>query len=423
MIGLISINHKTASLSRREQFALGEEEAVQLISQWQGEQGLLGGFVLSTCNRLEIYYEAPNQVTPELESTLIRSLYRFKRIRHSGDESIFTTLHHTEAIRHLFRLACGLESMVLGETQILGQLKEAYRRATTHEQSTAVISRLCHRAFETAKKVRSEYLLSATPISAGTAAVDYLRQRIANFSEQSVLILGAGQMAEVIAHRLQELQHPMVSIYNRTRERAIAFAEKHQIPSVYSDDHLPQALTTSPITFVATSSLTPIITEELLVHIPQGERYFFDMAVPRNVDPSLDEVPHLHLYTIDDLRSQQYLSGEELHQHEEIRSYIQSMVQDFLQWCDAAEVRQTIGLIQQVSHQLLDKELSALPHDLSEEERKLISHWDEHLRTTYTTAIVSALRELSETTGLKTYSKTLLQLFTHIQGKLPSHDS
>ena len=313
--------------------------------------------------------------------------------------------------------------MVLGETQILGQLKEAYRRATTHEQSTAVISRLCHRAFETAKKVRSEYLLSATPISAGTAAVDYLRQRIANFSEQPVLILGAGQMAEVIAHRLQELQHPMVSIYNRTRERAIAFAEKHQIPSVYSDDHLPQALTTSPITFVATSSLTPIITEELLVHIPQGERYFFDMAVPRNVDPSLDEVPHLHLYTIDDLRSQQYLSGEELHQHEEIRSYIQSMVQDFLQWCDAAEVRQTIGLIQQVSHQLLDKELSALPHDLSEEERKLISHWDEHLRTTYTTAIVSALRELSETTGLKTYSKTLLQLFTHIQGKLPSHGS
>ena len=150
MIGLISINHKTASLSRREQFALGEEEAVQLISQWQGEQGLLGGFVLSTCNRLEIYYEAPNQVTQELESTLIRSLYRFKRIRHSGDESIFTTLHHTEAIRHLFRLACGLESMVLGETQILGQLKEAYRRATTHEQSTAVISRLCHRAFETA---------------------------------------------------------------------------------------------------------------------------------------------------------------------------------------------------------------------------------------------------------------------------------
>jgi len=313
--------------------------------------------------------------------------------------------------------------MVLGETQILGQLKEAYRRATAHEQSTAVISRLCHRAFETAKKVRSEYLLSATPISAGTAAVDYLRQRIANFSEQPVLILGAGQMAEVIAHRLQELQHPMVSIYNRTRERAIAFAEKHQIPSVYSDDHLPQALTTSPITFVATSSLTPIITEELLVHIPQGERYFFDMAVPRNVDPSLDEVPHLHLYTIDDLRSQQYLSGEEIHQREEIRSYIQSMVQDFLQWCDAAEVRQTIGLIQQVSHQLLDKELSALPHDLSEEERKLISHWDEHLRTTYTTAIVSALRELSETTGLKTYSKTLLQLFTHIQGKLPSHDS
>ena len=94
MIGLISINHKTASLSRREQFALGDEEAVQLITQWKEELSLLGGFVLSTCNRLEIYYEAPQQVTSELEGALIRSLYRFKRIRHSGDESIFTTPQH-----------------------------------------------------------------------------------------------------------------------------------------------------------------------------------------------------------------------------------------------------------------------------------------------------------------------------------------
>ena len=99
------------------------------------------------------------------------------------------------------------------------------------------------------------------------------------------------------------------------------------------------------------------------------------------------------------------------------------MVEDFLQWCDAAEVRQTIALIQQVSHQLLGKELAALPHDLSEEARRLISQWDEHLRITYTTAIVSSLRELSETTGQKTYSKVLFQLFSHIQSKLPSHDA
>ena len=147
------------------------------------------------------------------------------------------------------------------------------------------------------------------------------------------------------------------------------------------------------------------------------------MAVPRNVDPSLDELPQLHLYTIDDLRGQQYLSGKELHQQKEIHAYIQSMIEDFLQWCDAAEVRQTIGLIQQVSHQILGKELAALPHDLSEEARTLISQWDEHLRITYTTAIVSSLRELSEATEQKTYSKVLFQLFSHIQSKLPSHDS
>ena len=114
MIGLISINHKTASLSRREQFALCEEEAVQLIDLWKSEEGLLGGLVLSTCNRLEIYYEAPSHITSEQETRLIRSLYRFKKVRHLGDETLYETRHHQEAIKHLFRLACGLESMVIG---------------------------------------------------------------------------------------------------------------------------------------------------------------------------------------------------------------------------------------------------------------------------------------------------------------------
>lgn len=423
MIGLISINHKTASLSRREQFALCEEEAVQLIDLWKSEEGLLGGLVLSTCNRLEIYYEAPSGITSEQETRLIRSLYRFKKVRHLGDESIFETRQHQEAIKHLFRLACGLESMVLGETQILGQLKEAFRRATSHSQSTSVLSRLCHKAFETAKKVRSEYLLSATPISAGAAAVDYLHHNASDFLQQPVLILGAGQMAEAIAQRLQELQHPEVSVYNRTGSRAELFATKHHIAQVFSEDTLSEALRSATIIFVATSSLTPIITEEVVPHTPLETRHFFDMAVPRNVDPSLEELPSIRLYTIDDLRSQQYLSKEKTHQDEEIQSYLQVMTQDFIAWCDAAEVREVIGLVQQVSHQLLKKELANLPHELTERERELVTRWDEHLRTTYTTAIVSSLRELSEETGLKIYSEATLQLFSHIQSKLPQHDA
>jgi len=99
------------------------------------------------------------------------------------------------------------------------------------------------------------------------------------------------------------------------------------------------------------------------------------------------------------------------------------MTQDFIAWCDAAEVREVIGLVQQVSHQLLQKELAHLPHELTERERELVTRWDEHLRTTYTTAIVSSLRELSEETGLKIYSEATLQLFSHIQSKLPQHDA
>ena len=115
-------------------------------------------------------------------------------------------------------------------------------------------------------------------------------------------------MAEAIAQRLQELQHPEVSVYNRTGSRAELFATKHHIAQVFSEDRLSEALRSATIIFVATSSLTPIITEEVVPHTPLETRHFFDMAVPRNVDPSLEELPSIRLYTIDDLRGQQYLS-------------------------------------------------------------------------------------------------------------------
>ena len=408
MIGLISINHKTASLSRRELFALTSEEATVLVRLWKEEEGVAGAMVLSTCNRLEIYYDSSEKITRELESRLLESLYRFKQVRHRGDESIFVTARHEEAVLHLFRLDSGLESMVLGETQILGQIKEAYRQATAAGQTTSVLSRLCHRTFETAKRVRSEYLLSATPISAGAAAVDLLYEH---------LILGAGQMAEVITDRLRELEHPAFALYNRTKSRAESFATKHGITSVYSEDQLPEALASHDITFVATSSLSPIVTQEVLPHEPRAQ-VFFDLAVPRNVDPALEEYHHLHLYTIDDLRRK---GGQLLHPQDQraLASYLESMVSDFIQWCEAAEVREVIGLIQQVSQQILHKELSHLPSTLDEETKALIGQWDEHLRITYTTAIVSALRELSEQSSTSKYSEALRLLFTHIHQTLP----
>lgn len=417
MIGLISINHKTASLSRRELFALTSEEATALVDLWRTEEEIAGAIVLSTCNRLEIYYDSPTKITRELETRLLEHLYRFKRVRHRGDESIFVTARHQEAVYHLFRLASGLESMVLGETQILGQIKEAYRLATSAGQTTSVLSRLCHRTFEAAKRVRSEYLISATPISAGAAAVDLLAARTPGFSTKRVLLLGAGQMAEVITERLQALSHPHVALYNRTRERAEGFASRHQLPHVYSEGQLAEAIATHDLIFVATSSLHPIVTQEILPANGRPQVYF-DLAVPRNVDPALDELPQLQLYTIDDLRGK---GDKALPQQEqaELTTYLQGMVSEFIQWCEAAEVREVIGLIQQVSQQILQKELSHLPNDLTTTERDLITHWDEHLRITYTTAIVAALREVSQQSQTNKYSEALRQLFGHIHETLP----
>lgn len=419
MIGLISINHKTASLSRREQFAFSAEEARYLIEQWTEAGLILGGLVLSTCNRLEVYYDSEQRVTPELEAKLIRGLYDFKHVRTRGDEGVFVTLHHDAAIRHLFRLASGLESMVQGETQILGQLKDAFRRATDQGQTTSFLSRLLHKTFETAKSVRSQYLVSATPISAGAAAVDFLLAREPRLLEQPVLILGAGQMAEVIIERLQQLGHNSLCLYNRTKERAQIFANRHGISEVYTGDELVQALKAAPVTFVATSSQSPIVTQALLGdQTLESCRYFFDMAVPRNVDPALEELASVKLYTIDDLRGAKLLTEHDPEQLTALERYIDGMIAEYIAWCEASEVRRVIGRIQETSQLLLAKELAQLPHELSEAERQLVQHWDEHLRITYTTAIVAALREVSQEAGHSRYATALHHIFTHIHDKL-----
>ena len=419
MIGLISINHKTASLSRRDQFAFSPEEARYLIDEWRRAGYILGGLVLSTCNRLEVYYDCDEAITREHEERLIRSLYDFKRVRTRGDEGIFVTQHHEAAIRHLLRLSSGLESMVQGETQILGQLKDAFRRAKDQEQTTSFLTRLMHKAFETAKGVRSQYLVSATPISAGAAAVDFLARRDPDYLQRPILILGAGQMAEVITERLQQLGASHIHLYNRTKERGEVFARRHGLERLFSGDQLREALTGAEVTFVATSSQSPIITEGLLDHTA-GRRTFFDMAVPRNVDPAVDEDHSIRLYTIDDLRGAQLLEAQDPEAAAALSAYIDTMISEYITWCEASEVRKVIGRIQETSQQLLMRELSRLPSELPEEHRQLVAHWDEHLRITYTTAIVSALRELSEEAGHSRYASALHHIFTHIQDKL--HD-
>lgn len=392
MIGVIGIDHNRASISERASFALTVGEGAMLIGDWQACGLLAGAVVLSTCNRVEIYYEVVDDISAEeAEQRLAMALLQNLELSPRLSERLLM-LKGEEAVRHLFRLGAGLESVVLGETQILGQLKEAYRIASTTEMCTPVLSRLFHRAFEVAKLIRSKHFAEAMPRSAGSAAVEAVLSAQAELLTRPTLIVGAGLMAETIYNSLVALGATEIRVYNRTRERAERFAKAHPRASCYCEGELPRALEGIESLYVATSAPRPIILEEHLQNSPC--RHVVDLAVPRNVAEAVDNLPSMKLWDID------ALSGGGIGLSPEAMASIDAVIEEhitlFERWLGGAQLRETISALQRATSSLVERELSALPSSLSEQERALIARWDEHLRITISTAFISALRVVSE---------------------------
>lgn len=411
MIGLISVNHHSTGVDERSLFSLSGAEASMLVEDWIACGLLAGAVVLSTCNRVEIYYDADTLCLASVERKLIESFLQNLELSPRYAHYI-ETKRNEDAYRHLFRVASGLESMVVGETQILGQLKEAYRMASISGHCPGGLSRLFHRAFEVAKRIRSEYLITATPLSAGSAAVDRLLEIKPN--PNRILVIGAGVMSDTIYEHLCHHGHREIHVYNRTRERAEKFAEQHPNARVSCEGALADEVRRSDAIIVATSAATPILRPEHLdEHL--GKRVLVDLAVPRNIDADVAALPYVQLISIDDLTK----LGADLEpaKLEEIAIIIDEYVAIHKHWVEGAGLREVIATIQQASSILLEKELSNLPNNLSEDELTLVKHWDEHLRTTFSTAIVATLREISEEGQKRKYTDVMQTVFKHIISK------
>lgn len=408
MIGLISINHHNAQVDERSAFALSPSEASMLAEDWI-ECNLLDGIViLSTCNRVELYYTSETTTPDTVERLLIESLLcnlelspRYAQlIEKRQDEAVY---------RHLFRLASGLDSMVVGETQILGQIKEAYRMASVSGHCPGGLSRLFHRSFEVAKRIRSEYMLSSTPLSAGMAAVEQALEHRAELGK--TLIIGAGIMADTIYEHLRRHSVAEITVYNRTRERAERFAQEHPGARIAYESELSQALREADTILVATSAQTPIVLKEHLA-LSSKEQVVVDLAVPRNVSPEVDSLSHVKLITIDDLSGLGLQLGAQ--SIGEIDAIIEEYVEAHSRWVNGAQLREVIAQIHEASKLLLEKELAHLPKHLSDEEQALIKDYDQHLTTTLTTALISTLVELSEEGSKQKYSNVVGDIFSHI---------
>ena len=296
----LGLNHQTAPLALRERVAVAPEATASALASLLAEPGVGEAALLSTCNRTEIYC----QVEPGFEAAPALWLARHHGLAPDQLGTYIYEHRHGEAARHLFRVATGLDSMVLGEPQILGQVKEAYQRARSASALQGGLERLFQQGFAVAKRVRTETRIGAHPVSVAFAAVRLAQSVFAELERATVLLIGAGDTIELAARHLVDQRAQRLLLANRTLEHAQALATRFGGYALALDE-LDRHLAEADIVISATASREPVLRRDALARALKQRRhrpmFLLDLAVPRDIEPSAAELDDVYLYTVDDL--------------------------------------------------------------------------------------------------------------------------
>jgi glutamyl-tRNA reductase len=339
---VFGVNHRTAPIEVREQVALDAEQLPAALAGALETGGTREAVILSTCNRTEFYLSGDDLS----EATMADWLVRFKSLDAATVSGHFYTLEDEHAVRHALRVACGLDSMVLGEPQILGQLKQAYQSSVTGNAVGKTLGKLMQYAFSVAKKVRTETAIGQTPVSVAYAAVRLAKQIHGDLKTKTALLIGAGDTIGLVAAHLQGQGIRRLIIANRTQARAEELAREVKA-SVVPFTELAQHLPAADIVVTSTASRVPIITREAVQTAAKARRFapmfFVDLAVPRDVEASVGKLDDVYLYTVDDLNN---VITENL----ELRAAAAAQAEDivtqhargFLGWLQSLDANETI---------------------------------------------------------------------------------
>jgi len=341
---ILGLNHKTADVNLRECLAFADDQ-VDTALQTLGQQPSISEIVLlSTCNRVEIIFTAkdPEKALSEVKNFLAE----FKDIPADNFEKALYLHRGDEAVKHMFRVAASLDSMVVGEPQILGQVKEAYRIATEQKTSGVILNRLLHKTFFVAKRVRTETGIGNSAVSISYAAIELGRKIFGTLEGKNALLIGAGEMAELAVEHLRRHRTAEIFVANRTFARAVELAGKFN-GSPVNFEEIPDILPRVDIVISSTGSAEYVITRSQLKPVMKERRnrpvFFIDIAVPRDIDPALNRLTNVYVYDIDDLngivdenmedRSREAIKGERIVEEAAIR---------FRQWVKSLSVVPTI---------------------------------------------------------------------------------
>jgi glutamyl-tRNA reductase len=358
-IVLIGLNHKTATIDIREKFAAVCADGLVQLQELAQFQPLKEVFQVSTCNRMEVLFTTPN--LDQGIGAVVGFLGEIYGQTGTALKAYLYTHIDQEAIKHLFRVTCSLDSMVVGEPQILGQIKQAYRQAVEARTSGVILNRLLHKAFSVAKQVRTETRIGRSAVSISYAAVELAKKIFNDLTGKVVLLIGAGEMAEFAAEHLLNNSVDRIIVANRTLERAMALAKRFRGTSVPLDE-VAEELNRADIIISSTGSPDPILTADEVKRRMRGRRnrplFFIDIAVPRDIDPEVNRIENVYLYNIDDLQGIVDLNrAERLREAGRADHIITAEALKFESWLRTLEVVPTIVSLREKAEQIRQGEL------------------------------------------------------------------
>ena len=358
---VLGLNHTTAPLAVRERLSFNPQQQREAIAAFQARFPHAEIVLLSTCNRIELYTARPVHGHPRIEQ-VIEFLAEFQKIEPAEFSAHLYTHSEVEVVRHLFSVACSLDSMVLGETQILGQVRGAYDTALACKSAGALLHPLFQRAVAVGKQVMRDTALSEGRVSVASVAVDYARRIFETFGDKTVLTIGAGKMATLALTNFRMLRPGRLLVCNRDPAKAQRLAaEFGGTPVAYEGlaDHLAAA----DVVITSTGAMQPIITRKMFEAILPRRRYrtifLIDIALPRDIEAGVGELDNVYLYNLDDL--QQVVAATHQQRAGAVniaRAIIEQQIQEFLAWNRAREMGPLIERLYRRAQEIAQEELS-----------------------------------------------------------------
>ncbi len=360
-IVLVGVNHKSTPLAVRELLALSDDACASGLRSLVDGEIVREGLIVSTCNRVEVLTETAQGQLNETTERIIEFLTRANELPRTQFETQLYQHTDDQAVRHLFRVASSLDSMVVGEPQVLGQVRRAYSIALEAGTTGRILNRLVHHAFRVAKRVRTETGIGANAVSISYMAVELGKKIFDSFAGQTALLIGAGEMAELAARHLVNAGVSNVLLANRSEEPARALARElggTPVDFARLAEYLPQA----DIVICSTAAGHYIVTEQMvrdaLIKRRNRPAFFIDISVPRNIDPAIGKIPNVFVFDVDDLESVVSSNIREREREaERAELIVESEIMQFQQALRALESGPAVGALKQMLQDIARQEL------------------------------------------------------------------